>query len=130
MPTYFPDRLLGDLGDIDVLCTLPSQRRILVIECKAFAVARLPHELAHEAARLFQGQGKTPSTVAKHERRVAWIREHTAAVASWLGLDSATPWAVDGLIVVDRELLTPYLHRAALPVVSLEEFKATFVPVR
>ena len=38
----------ADLGDIDVVGVIPSQRVILCIECKALAMARTPAEIKHQ----------------------------------------------------------------------------------
>jgi len=111
----------GTLGDIDVLAADSQRKRLIVIECKNFALARAPHEMANELAELFQGRGKEKSAVQHHQERVDWLCSHLQEVLTWLGLDSTANWKVEPLIVTDYELATPHLWSSPIPVVSLVE---------
>lgn len=48
----------GILGDIDVLAADSRRKHLMVIECKNFALARAPHEMANELAELLKGSKK------------------------------------------------------------------------
>ena len=112
--------MAGPPGDIDVLVAQPDQRRVLVLECKDLVMGRMPHELAVERDKLFRGQGGGPSAIEKHLRRVAWVREHLDAVVAWLNLGAAIGWEVEGMVVLDQELLTPYLENLPTTIVTLD----------
>ena len=116
----------GILGDIDVLVADTEKNVLRVIECKNFALARIPHEMKNELEELFIGKKKKngkreKSAVEHHQERVDWIRKHLNEVLTWLRLDSNNNWQVQPLIVTDYELATPHLWNSPIPVVSLVE---------
>jgi len=117
----------GILGDIDVLAADSHRKRLMVIECKNFALGRAPHEMANELEELFtgkekkNGKGKEKSAVEHHQERVDWIINHLEKVLIWLKLEPTTDWTIEPLIVTDYELATPHLWRSPIPVVSLVE---------
>lgn len=115
----------GDLGDIDVLVAVQRRRRLIPVECKDLALARTPYEMAGEIANLFHGTGGKKSIVELHGQRVQWIHEHLTAVLDWLGVNDGRRWKVEPLIVVDRELFTPYLQSSPIPIVPIEEIRRT-----
>lgn len=119
-----PDGSLRPPGDIDVLIAQPKKRRLLVVECKDIAVGRAPHELQSELAKLFQGEAGKPSAIERHQRRTEWVRQNLSSVLSWLGLNpEGKRWKVNSLVVVDHELMTPYLNRAIVPVLPYAELE-------
>ncbi len=118
----------GILGDIDVLVADSQRKRLMVIECKNFALARAPHEMANELAELFQGRGKEKSAVQHHQERVNWVCNHQGEILTWLGLEPTADWKVEPLIVTDYELLTPHLWASPIPVVSLVEMSKNLLP--
>jgi hypothetical protein len=110
-------------GDIDVLVADPRRRRLGVIECKDFVVARTPHEMDTELKKFFQGNGKK-SAVEKVEERTAWVHENIGQILDWLQLGNASKirqWKVRTFIIVSQELFTPYLKRSSIPVMSFEK---------
>ncbi len=113
---------IGDLpGDIDVLVADPARRRLGILECKDFAMARTPREIAHELEKLFEGRHGEKTMI---EKRADWARGHVGDLLNRLGLDgarNANRWRVEPLIVVSQELLSPYLRRSPIPVVSLQK---------
>lgn len=117
---------VGDIkvpGDIDVLVADPRRRRLGVIECKDFVVARTPHEMDTELKKFFQGNGKK-SAVEKVEERAAWVHENIGQILDWLQLGNAGKirlWKVRTFIIVSQELFTPYLKRSSIPVMSFEK---------
>lgn len=115
----------GDLGDIDVLVVDQRRRRLVPVECKTLALARTPYELSGEIVNLFHGTDDKKSILELHGQRVQWVREHLTAVLDWLGVNDGRRWKVEPLIVVDRELFTPYLRNSPIPIVPLEEIRRT-----
>lgn len=99
-----------------------KRRHLLAVECKDLALARTPYEMAGEMRNLFRGTEKRASIVELHQHRVDWLRKHLPEVLGWLGIRR---WKVKPLIVVDRELFTPFLQSSPIPVVPLEEVKMT-----
>jgi hypothetical protein len=114
-----------DLGDIDVLVADPPSRTLRAVEAKDLAVARTPAELANELAEIFQSSGGEQAAIDRHVERVGWLRAHVADVLEWLGLGDEDPtlWSVDGLIVVDIELMSPYLIDPPLPVITYRDLR-------
>lgn len=111
-------------GDIDVLIAQAKKRRLLVVECKDLAVGCAPHELQSELTKLFEGEGGKPSAIERHIRRTDWVRQNLTKVFQWLGLnDVGKRWKVDSLIIVDHELVTPYLKRVKVPIISYAELE-------
>lgn len=108
-----------DLGDIDVLVADVRRRRIIAIETKDLAIARTPAELANELSETFQVGAPKPSSVDRHLERVEWLRNHLPDVVNWLRLDPRKRWKVEAMVVTDSELLSPFLKRPAIPVLSL-----------
>lgn len=112
----------GDLGDIDVLVAEKSLKRLLVIECKDLALARTSFEMSCEIKNLFEGSNHKKSIIQNHERKITWVRKNLQQVLTWLGINSAD-WKVEPLIVVDREMFTPYLKQSTIPIVAIEKLK-------
>jgi hypothetical protein len=111
-------------GDIDVLIAQAKKRRLLVVECKDLAVGRAPHELQSELTKLFEGEGGKPSAIERHLRRTEWVSQNLTKVLHWLGLnDNGKRWKVNSLIIVDHELLTPYMKRVKAPIISYAELE-------
>jgi hypothetical protein len=113
----------GDLGDIDVLVADQRRKRLMPVECKDLALARTPYEMSGEILNLFRGTQGKKSIVELHQQRVQWVREHLSEVLDWLGISAGQRWKVEPLIVVDRDLFTPYLQSSPIPIVPLEELK-------
>ena len=113
---------IGDLpGDIDVLVADPARRRLGILECKDFAMARMPHEIDFELKKLFEGKHGEQTMI---EKRADWARMHVDDLLNWLGLsgvEHTNRWRVEPLIVISQELLSPYLRRSPIPIVSLKK---------
>jgi len=45
-------------------------------------------------------------------------------VIDWLGLDPKMKWKLEPMVVTDTELLSPFLRRPAIPVLSFRMLKA------
>lgn len=118
------------LGDIDVLAADADRRRILVIECKDFATARTPYEMANEMTDLFTGKKGKKSTVEKQRARARWVRENLDEVLSFLKVSGKKKWNVLPLIVADQPLVATYLRSSPILVVSLEELKQFWPTIR
>lgn len=114
-----------DLGDIDVLVADPADRRLRAVEAKDLAIARTPAELSNELAETFQSSDGHQAAIDRHAERVDWLREHLADVLDWLGLgdEDPTAWTVEGLLVLDIELMSSYLVDPPLPVITYRELR-------
>jgi hypothetical protein len=114
-----------DLGDIDVLVIDPPRRQILAIETKDLAVARTPAEMSHELEGLFRGTGSRPAAIDRHLERAAWLREHIPEVLTWLRIPAGNlrRWAVDVLVVVDLEIMSPFIVKSPVRVLPYRELR-------
>ncbi|HXM36341.1 MAG TPA: hypothetical protein VN920_14200 [Pyrinomonadaceae bacterium] len=110
----------GDLGDIDVLVLDRKKKRLFLVECKDLAQARTPHEMSSELTNLFRGTDQKKPIVALHQRRTDWARQHVSELLEWLDIKVTKGWKVFPLIVVDRELFTPYLVNSPIPITAVE----------
>jgi hypothetical protein len=113
-----------DIGDIDVLVADPVARRLTPVEAKDFAAAITPAELSTEVAELFGTRGR-PGAVQRHLERAQWVRDHIPETLKELGLDSANPntWVVVPLVVLERELLSPFLAGVDVEIISLAQLQ-------
>ncbi len=114
-----------DLGDIDVLATDSARKIVWAIECKALAVARTPWELASELKDFSDPANGIP---ARHGRRLAWLRDHRADLAAFLGLGDLRGWRIEPLIVVEVDLLTLHLRPISMAIVDLPGLETTLKP--
>jgi len=114
-----------DLGDIDVLVADPAARSLHAVEAKDLAIARTPAELANELAETFQSRDGKPAAIDRHVERIAWLREHLAEVLDRLGLGDEDPalWTVEGLMVLDIELMSPHLIDPPLTVITYRDLR-------
>lgn len=107
----------GPPGDIDVLVIDSGERRVWVIECKDFAAAHMPHQIANELEHLFLDKGGKESKVA---RRTAWVKENLDYILEWFKVGERRKWKVEPLIIVSQELFTPYLRRSPIRILSFD----------
>lgn len=117
-----------DLGDIDVLVAVPSQRELVAIEAKDIAMALTPSELADELATHFQtgDDARRPAAMDRHKERLEWLRQHLEDVLSEFSFDPGETgsWNVDGLFVTDDPVPSAYVIRPELPIISYRELEA------
>lgn len=115
----------GDLGDIDVLVINPRTKSIYLLECKDLSIARNPYEIHHELNNLFVGTAKKPSIVQKHSKRTMWIKENIDSVLANFSLSTKGKWLVKPLIVIDEEMISPYLYneKEYMRVISINKLK-------
>jgi hypothetical protein len=112
----------GDLGDIDVLVADKTLKQLLVIECKDLALARTSFEMSCELTTLFKGTRHKKSILEAHQRKIRWVSRNLEQVLTWLDLNTEE-WKVQPLIVVDREMFTPYLKQSTIPIVPIEKLR-------
>jgi hypothetical protein len=111
----------GDLGDIDTIVADPVHRRILAVETKDLTVSLTPFEVLSELKELFGDGGK----LHIHVERVHWLREHLNELLAWLGVTPEPDWKVEGHVVLDRDLISPYLAaNSGLRVWSIRRLQA------
>ena len=115
-----------DLGDIDVMAISDSLKRLLLIECKDFAVARTPYEISSELKKLFKDE-EANSAMSRHMKRADWVRAHLKSVLEHYGADSRGAWRIEPIIVINEEMLSPHLYRTSMPVVSYRILRSSFL---
>lgn len=64
------------LGDIDVLCIIPKNKKIVLIETKNFNSVKNYYELYNEYKNLFVDREGYKSFFTKHKNRAKWIQDH------------------------------------------------------
>jgi hypothetical protein len=114
-----------DLSDIDVLVADARRRQLIVIETKALVVGRTAAELRNEQIDTFEGRPGKRSEVEKLLELDAWIKARRREVLEHLGLNSASAkrWRVVALMVVENELLSPFLLDLPVRVVSFHDLE-------
>ena len=117
-----------DLGDIDVLGIIPSERTIMCVECKALVLARTPAEVRYQLEDLFSGSKNKLSVAQKHLKRVKWVEENLALVLEeCFGVKRKGNWKVTPLLVSDSELYAAYLAVCPFPAWSIETLRGMIV---
>jgi hypothetical protein len=114
------------LTDIDVLVIEPRKRRIRVIETKALAPGRTPRELAFERKQTFFPEGEKRSEVQKLIDARDWVSDHLPEVLAHYDIDpknSLKRWRVVPLMVVEAELLTPFVADLPVEVTTIHELQ-------
>lgn len=116
-------RANGDLlGDLDVLVIDTRRRRIRVIETKDLGVARNPREMDNQLTSVFSMSGPKPSDATRHVERVEWVRSNLPRVLERYGINAnGDKWTVEGLFVVDQDLMTHHLANVPMPVLSARQ---------
>ena len=73
----------------------------------------------------FETRGSKPAAVDRHLERIAWLRKTIRLILGYFGLplSSAKRWRVKLLIVVDQELMSPYIAGSSVPVWSFRELR-------
>ena len=61
--------------------------------------------------------------VLLHKRRTDWVREHLTELLDWLKIKPTKGWKIESLIVVDRELFTPYLQDSPISIIAIEKLR-------
>jgi len=75
----------AELGDLDVVAWRPGRPHVWLIECKRLLPARTVGEIVD---RLNQFRGESGDELAKHLRRVEWVKENAVRTLAALGLPS------------------------------------------
>lgn len=107
------------LGDIDVLIIDMEMHCVYVAEVKNFNFSRNPYEIQLEYQKMFV-DGKKKCYVTKHNRRVAWVKEHLEDLKLQYGLDNAS-WKVKGLFIVNEPLISNQVYGQNMEVISKAE---------
>jgi hypothetical protein len=113
-----------DIGDIDVLVVDRYKKRIWLLECKDFSLARTPAEVWGDLNQLFIDSEGRLSAQSKHGRRVRWIQDNLPAVLASLELPVTSKWKVSGAFVFSQRLISPLLARVSFPLWTLDEFRS------
>jgi hypothetical protein len=80
--------------------------------------------MRNEIENLF-GDGKHRSIIERHQRRTTWVSMHLKEILLWLNIESALSkkWKVMPLIVTDIELMTPFLRKSKINIISILELE-------
>lgn len=116
----------GYLGDIDVLVASRPKRQILLIECKDLSPASVPHELSNELAKLLVDD-KQDCAVTLLRRRAKWVEDNIDLVSKEIGVEDSD-WKVSPLVIVSRDLMTPYMRNVPVKTYSLRQITESFLP--
>jgi hypothetical protein len=119
-----------DLGDIDVLVVDPIAREVIPVETKDLAVALTPPELRNELNRLFRSPDGSAGDVDRFIERVGWVRTHLSDVLRFVGITDVetSGWTVRPMLVLDRELISPFLaRREGLEVLSARQLRERLI---
>ena len=73
------------LGDVDVLAWNPAKGRVYVVECKCLRTASSMREIVQRLED-FKGNRKEKDSLARHLRRIDWIKKNPAAVLQRTGI--------------------------------------------
>lgn len=114
-----------DLSDIDVLVADRRRRQLIVIETKALVVGRTAVELRNEQIDTFEGRPGKRSEVEKLVELDQWVTARRREVLEHLGLNpsNAKRWRVFSFMVVENELLSPFLLELPVPVLSFHDLE-------
>ena len=100
-----------ELGDVDVLAW-NSRGQILIIECKRLQLARTIGEIA-DVCKRFRGEAK--DELAKHVRRVGWIKANCPSLKAIVGFNPTVENIDDRLVT---NIQVPMTFLKSLPVRS------------
>lgn len=119
-------RTLHPPGDFDVLVVVPARRRLIALECKDISPARDVHAQMWEFRELITGDPDRPDRkpfVQKQRERIAWLEQHVPDVLAHFRLPAEGRWSVEGAIITNQVVPTPFLQKAPLPILSFEELR-------
>jgi hypothetical protein len=88
---------IGDFGDVDVLAWKSGQPSALIIECKYLRTAASVRDVVD---RLDEFRGERDDYLAKHLRRLNWLKSNPAAVVALTRIP-VTVIQFKGLLVTD-----------------------------
>jgi hypothetical protein len=97
------------LGDVDVIAWRPDHPVLWLIECKRLQPTRTISEIVE---RLRQFRGESNDLLAKHVRRLEWVRAHLEVVRAKLGLPTEVS-EVHAVLVTSARM--PMQHAEGLP---------------
>lgn len=94
------------LGDIDVLLINLKRNKIIVAEVKDFSYSKNPYEMHREYMNIFcNDEDGHLCYIAKHKKRVNWIREHIDDVVAHYRLPKGK-WKVDDVLIVSEAIIS------------------------
>lgn len=119
------------LGDVDVLVIDETRQRLVLIECKAYAPARTPAELAGQMEELVKGRRRAGkprarSLMERHVRRAAFIGRHLTEVLAFLKVPAVGEWQVEPIYAMSFFPNIMLADRAPFPLLHLEQLADWF----
>lgn len=116
---FLTDENGNTLGDIDILIIDEDMYCVYIAEVKDFNFSRNPYEIHLEYQKMFV-DGKEKCYASKHNRRVAWVKEHFEDLKLQYGLANG-PWKVKGLFIVSESLISNQVYAQNIEVISKAE---------
>jgi len=101
---------LGNYGDVDVLAWKFGQPHVFIIECKYLRTAASVRDVVD---RLDEFRGERDDYLAKHLRRLNWLKSNPSAVVALTGIP-ATAIQFKGLLVTDDLVPMQFFGGAAI----------------
>lgn len=112
------------LGDVDVLAWNSSNGRVYVIECKCLRTASSIREIVQRLED-FKGDRKEKDSLARHLRRIEWLRKNSAGLLSRTGI-SAGKLQIVPLLVTNETVPMQFFKEMNFParqVVPLKDLR-------
>ncbi len=102
-----------DLGDIDILAWDAKTETVFLIECKRLKAALTVPQVIQQLEE-FRGNQKEKDSLAKHQRRVEWLKKNPAKLSEMIGIPGeAIRWAP--LLVTRGRVPMSYLDAFGCP---------------
>lgn len=104
---------IPDLGDVDILAWETNLKIVFVIECKRLKSALTVRQVIQQLEE-FRGNQKEKDSLAKHQRRVAWLKVNPTKVSEIAGIPAdEIKWAA--LLVTKGRVPMSYLDAFECP---------------
>jgi hypothetical protein len=112
-----------DIGDIDILAFLPSEKIILSIECKSVSFGRIPHDINQELERFHNTKKGKKGYIEMHEERDRWLSKNLPLVLEKLGATSDERYIIKSVIVVSDEIPIKYLRDLPMEIIPFTQLQ-------
>jgi hypothetical protein len=110
-----------ELGDVDVLACQPDGR-VLILECKRLQPARTVGEVA-EALQKFAGEEM--DKLARHIKRLNWLRDSPSLIIRALGLEKNFEISsIQGRLITNTDVPMMYVKDLPIPVSEIIPFRS------
>lgn len=112
------DEMNQPLGDIDVLYISVQKKLIVLVETKSFSFAKNFYEIQNEYKKMFAKDQKNSSFLAKHKKRVEWVKNNLSDLIEEYNLPNKN-WNIKYMFVVDDYLVSKDVFKINEKIVTL-----------